>query len=87
MPAMPNELPILPPNDVTTQQLYVLIAQLNAQVREQREEISELRATVKDMADAWKAASTLVSFVKLVGALAAAIAAMWGAVRIMKGVG
>lgn len=84
---MPNELPILPPNDVTTQQLYVLIAQLNAQVREQREEISELRVTVKDMADAWRAASTFVSFVKLVGALAAAIAAVWGSVRIMKGVG
>lgn len=82
-----NDLPILPPSDVTPQQLYVLIAQMNLRITAQNEEIAELRESVKDLADAWKAASTLIAFVKLIGALAAAVAAVWGAVKIFKGVG
>lgn len=84
---MSNDLPILPPADVSPQQLYVLIAQMNLRITTQNEEIAELNKTVREMADAWRAASTLVSFVKIIGAVAAAIAAVWGAVRIYKGVG
>lgn len=84
---MQNDLPILPPADVTPQQLYVLIAQMNLRITTQNEEIAELRESVKDLADAWRAASTLIAFVKVVGAIAGAIAAVWGAVRIFKGIG
>lgn len=80
-----NELPILPPADVTTQQLYVLIAQMNLRITAQNEELTELRESVKDLAEAWKAAGTLIAFVKIVGYIAVAFTATWGAIKVFKG--
>ena len=84
---MSNELPALPPAEVTTQQLYILIAQMSTQMNEQNKEITALRESVEGLTEAWKAARVLIAFVKLVGAVAGAAATVWGVIKITRGVG
>lgn len=47
-----------------------------------RNEVSELRADVRELIDAWKTAKGLVRLVKLIGVLAVAYTAVWSMLKL-----
>lgn len=79
----------LPPEAVTTGQLYMAMQQLNTRIalqngklEEVRKEVREHRADTRDLVAAWKAGGTLLALVKLLGVVATALLASYGAFKL-----
>lgn len=47
-----------------------------------RQEVRALRQDVQDLLDAWRTAKGIVGFVKWSGGIAAAISAIWAAIKL-----
>jgi len=47
-----------------------------------RQDVAALSRDVKDLVDAWNTARGVVRFVKLLGSVATAVAAMWALIKI-----
>ena len=57
------------------------IAELQADVRQLRVDIEESTAATKELVEAWKAAQSLVTFVKWGSTLVTAVGILWVAIR------
>lgn len=75
----------LPPETVTTGQLFMLLQSMNARLAtmaseqaRQAQQIDKQTADTADMLSAWKAGGTVLRFVKLIGGVAVAVTAAWG---------
>ena len=85
---MPNRDFDLPPEVVTTGQLYVLLQSLNTKMslqllhqQEQEKKIDTLAQETEGLREAWKAAGTLLGFVKWVAAAAVACGVVWASFK------
>jgi len=74
----------VPPENVTTGQLFMLLQSINAKqsliVAEQtrlRSDFEKDRAQMADMVAAWKAGGTVLRIIRLAGAVALALGAVW----------
>lgn len=57
---------------------------LRREIHECREEVKQLSSDVRDLIEAWQTARGLVKFVKLIGSIATAFAALWALWRFSK---
>ena len=57
------------------------IAELQADVRQLREDIEASTAATKELVEAWKAARSLVTFIKWSSTFVTAVGVLWLAVR------
>lgn len=61
-----------------------ILAELRA-VRSELAEFTAMKQDLQDIANAWKAASWFVGLIKLLGGMATAALAIWGALKLFKG--
>lgn len=91
-----NEL-VLPPRNVTPEQLYGLLIQLNtrvgvsiAEANRQSKRLEEVETEMKELTEAWNAIGALATFIKFIASVLGGIAVVWGAVevvlRLLKGI-
>ena len=78
----------LPPEVVTTGQLYVLMQSMNTKMslqllhqQELENEVKTLKQETEGLRDAWKAAGTLLTFVKWVAAVAVAFGVLYASLK------
>lgn len=78
----------LPPETVTTGQLYMALQSLNARLAVMASEQVRLRAAIEkqerdtaDMLAAWKAGGTVLRIIKWAAAVGAGVAAIWAFAR------
>lgn len=79
------QLPVMPPENITTQQLYALMVAQNAKLQVMLRHVIELHREQKQNADAqrdmletWKTAGNILKFIKMVGQLGLAVTAIFG---------
>lgn len=78
----------LPPEQVTTGQLFMLMQSMNARMLQQnaelvriRERIERQESATRDIVSAWKAGGTVLTVVKIIGSVALAITATWALLK------
>lgn len=59
----------------------VTIADLVREIREMRNELTDHKASTKELVDAWKAAGGLLKFVKWISGIAIAVAGAWAVIQ------
>lgn len=89
----------LPPDNITNHQLYVLLLNLNSKLTLTNGRMAEMqrqydiRTAMLDkqslelefLREAWDNAAGVVRFVKIMGMIATAVAAMTGLIKLLKG--
>ena len=85
-----GDMPQLPPDKITTQQLFMLLVAQNQriviltnQVASMAQAQKEHIQAQKDMLETWRTAGNLLKFIKLVGAFGTSVAALWAGIKIM----
>lgn len=85
----PPEFPQMPPENISTQQLYMLMLSMHAQqsvvvgaVNDAKREIQTLKAEQADMVETWKTAKGVLRFIKLLGVLGGSILAIFGVAKL-----
>jgi hypothetical protein len=95
---MPGQHPIAPEH-VTLGQLYLLIQEqrhenavlsqrvvdLTGEVAMARKETAEAKNQMAELLDAWRSGKGVLTFLKLLGAIATAFLAIWGVWSLMRG--
>lgn len=78
------QLPVMPPENITTQQLYALMVAQNAKLQVMLRHVVELHREQKENADAqrdmletWKTAGNILKFIKIVGQFGLAVAGIF----------
>lgn len=85
MSAVPEDMDLPPkPDDVTNGQLYLLLNRIHAQQLIQRAQIAalenefrEYKRQQEDLVRTWSAAKTMINIIKLLGAIALALGAIY----------
>ena len=89
MSAVPEDMDLPPkPDDVTNGQLYLLLNRIHAQQLIQRAQIAtlenefrEYKRQQEDLVRTWSAAKTMINIIKLLGAVALALGAIYAVVK------
>lgn len=58
------------------------VESLNREMHSLRREVRELSGNVQDLVEAWRTAHGVVRFVKWMGSLAVAVAALWALIQM-----
>lgn len=77
-----GEIPHLPPENITTQQLFLLLVAQNARISTLTAVVSEVARGQKDIVETWKTAGNILRFVKLVGGFGTAVIAFWAFLKM-----
>lgn len=78
-----SEIPQLPPENITTQQLFMLLVAQNAKIATLTTVVSEIAVGQKDIVETWRTAGNILRFIKVVGAFGTAIAAIWAGIKVL----
>lgn len=89
MSAVPEDMDLPPkPDDVTNGQLYLLLNRIHAQQLIQRAQIAtlenefrEYKRQQEDLVRTWSAAKTMINMIKLLGAVALALGAIYAVAK------
>lgn len=89
MSAVPKDMDLPPkPDDVTNGQLYLLLNRIHAQQLIQRAQIAtlenefrEYKRQQEDLVRTWNAAKTMINIIKLLGAVALALGAIYAVAK------
>ena len=89
MSAVPEDMDLPPkPDDVTNGQLYLLLNRIHAQQLIQRAHIAtlenefrEYKRQQEDLVRTWSAAKTMINIIKLLGAVALALGAIYAVAK------
>lgn len=89
MSAVPEDMDLPPkPDDVTNGQLYLLLNRIHAQQLIQRAQIAtlenefrEYKRQQEDLVRTWSAAKTMLNIIKLLGAVALALGAIYAVAK------
>jgi len=89
MSAVPEDMDLPPkPDDVTNGQLYLLLSRIHAQQLIQRAQIAtlenefrEYKRQQEDLVRTWSAAKTMINIIKLLGAVALALGAIYAVAK------
>ena len=89
MSAVPEDMDMPPkPDDVTNGQLYLLLNRIHAQQLIQRAQIAtlenefrEYKRQQEDLVRTWSAAKTMINIIKLLGAVALALGAIYAVAK------
>ena len=89
MSAVPEDMDLPPkPDDVTNGQLYLLLNRIHAQQLIQRaqfatleNEFREYKRQQEDLVRTWSAAKTMINIIKLLGAVALALGAIYAVAK------
>lgn len=89
MSAVPEDMDLPPkPDDVTNGQLYLLLNRIHAQQLIQRAQIAtlenefrEYKRQQEDLVRTWSAAKTMINIIKLLGAVALALGAIYAVAK------
>lgn len=73
-----GELPSVPPAEITTGQLFMLLVAQNARIGVLTRQVAAMVDAQRDMAEAWRTAGNVLKFVKWLAALGAAGLFLWG---------
>lgn len=77
----PNELP---PDQVTTVQLLIMVREMRADAEDARHEMAKIGKNVEEMRKAFDTAGTVVTIIKWLAACGAAIAAFFGSIEAVR---
>ena len=89
MSAVPEDMDLPPkPDDVTNGQLYLLLNRIHAQQLLQRAQIAtlenefrEYKRQQEDLVRTWSAAKTMINIIRLLGAVALALGAIYAVAK------
>ena len=89
MSAVPEDMDLPPkPDDVTNGQLYLLLNRIHAQQLIQRAQIAtlenefrEYKRQQEDLVRTWSAAKTMINIIRLLGAVALALGAIYAVAK------
>ena len=89
MSAVPEDMDLPPkPDDVTNGQLYLLLNRIHAQQLIQRAQIAtlenefrEYKLQQEDLVRTWSAAKTMINIIRLLGAVALALGAIYAVAK------
>lgn len=89
MSAVPEDMDMPPkPDDVTNGQLYLLLTRIHAQQLVQRAQVAtlenefrEYKRQQEDLVRTWSAAKTMINIIKLLGAVALALGAIYAVAK------
>ena len=89
MSAVPEDMDMPPkPDDVTNGQLYLLLTRIHAQQLVQRAQVAtlenefrEYKRQQEDLVRTWSAAKTMISTIKLLGAVALALGTIYAVAK------
>lgn len=77
-----GEFPQIPPENISTQQLFMLLVSQNSRISILLAQVSALTESQREMVETWRTAKNVLRFIKMLGALGAAFLAVVGALRV-----
>ena len=77
-----GEFPVIPPETITTQQLFMLLVSQNSRISLLVSQVTALTESQREMVETWKTAKNVLRFIKFLGAVGAAFLAIVGALRV-----
>lgn len=75
------DIPPVPPENVTTQQLFMMMMSQNARISVLLHRVTVLADAQKDMVETWRTAGNVLKFLKMLSIFGAAMVALWGIVK------
>lgn len=77
-----GEFPVIPPDSISTQQLFMLLVSQNSRISLLVAQVTALTEAQREMVETWKTAKNVLRFIKFLGAVGAAFLAIVGALRV-----